>query len=93
VQLDRSKPGREIDLEEQPPVKPLVEAAIDEEVLFSLGVSRRAILALQLLWELKPLYYQDAGIEPEDVRKELQPSRVARRSVSGGLAKACLLVT
>ena len=75
---DHLHTNREIGLEEQPPVTPLVKAAIDGEVLRSLGVSSRAIRALQLLWELKPLYYQDARIEPEDVRKELQPSGVAR---------------
>jgi hypothetical protein len=75
---DQEHAGCDIDLEDPPQVNPLVEAAIDGEVLLSLGVSSLAIRSLQLLWELKPVYYQAAGIEPEDVCKELQPSGVAR---------------
>jgi hypothetical protein len=71
-------PGIDLDHEEPPQVNPLVEAAIDAEVLLSLGVSSVAIRSLQLLWGLKPVYYQAAGIQPEDVCKELQPSGVAR---------------
>jgi hypothetical protein len=68
----------DIDLEDPPQVNPLVEAAVGVEVLLSMGVSSQAIRSLQLLWEVKPIYYQEAGIQPEDVCKELQPSGVAR---------------
>jgi len=65
-------------IEDPPQVNPLVETAVGVEVLLSMGVSSQAIRSLQLLWEMKPVDYQGARIQPEDVYKELQPSGVAR---------------